>query len=45
MNFYQAGFMRLTDRDVETTPVIRVCQLENREFWFFYSKILRLTLL
>ena len=37
MNFYQAGFMRLTDRDVETTTAIRVCQLKNIEFWFFYS--------
>jgi len=37
MNFYQAGFMRLTDRDVQTITAAEVCQLNNVEFWFFYS--------
>jgi hypothetical protein len=32
MNFFQAGFLRLTDRDVETTMAIFFCQPNFVEF-------------
>ncbi len=39
MNFFQAGFSRLTDRDVETTMAAGVCQLKFAEFSdFFYAR-------
>ena len=39
MNFFQAGFLRLTDRDVETTMAIFFCQPEIVASWLFFQSL------
>ena len=36
MNFFQAGFSRLTDRELETITAVGVCQLKFAEFRIFF---------
>jgi hypothetical protein len=36
MNFFQAGFSRLTDRELETITAVGVCQLKFAEFRNFF---------
>jgi len=37
MNFFQAGFSRLTERDPETTTAISFCQLNFVIFLSFFG--------